>query len=331
MDQAVDNPASNILGPGIADADLIEAVRRSGYPLQTVVGEQLQADFRVQDEWGFIDRDTGEARALDLAASKWLWGPDQPRIRPELNLLIECKQSELPYVFFLRGKGPILRSPLVVGGRGTEVTLTTDDDRSSYRLDVLSALGVDGHDFASTPRHAVTFSKAVRKGKGLDLSGSDAYTSLFLPVLKAMLFFEKTHAGPPKWYSDLHLVVGVGVLDAPIVGVSVANQQPTFELVPWVRALRHESYETTSPFERHRLFAIDIVHSAFLDRYVSEHLIPFARVFGERVIAKQALLLAEKGYARGLGRGARGDALYETLEERPPGDRVRRLWRPLRN
>jgi len=276
--QTPTNPPENDLGGGVVDADVVDAVARSGYPLQTIVGERLRSDFLfVQDEWGFIDRDTGEARSLDLAASRWLWDPDnQPRVRPELNLLVECKRSELPYVFFLRPGRPILEFPMVVGQRGTKVTLTTDDDRSSYTLGVLAALGLDAQDFVAKPPHAITFSRAVRKGQMLDLSGSDAYNSVLLPLLKAMLFFEKTRSGQAAWYSDLHLVVGLGVFDAPVVGVSVAKGQTEFELVPWIRAVRHESYETRSPFEQHRLFAIDLVHRSFLDAYLVEHLLPFA-------------------------------------------------------
>lgn len=43
----------------MADSDVIDAMTQSGYPLQTIVGERLRTDFLfVQDEWGFVDRDT---------------------------------------------------------------------------------------------------------------------------------------------------------------------------------------------------------------------------------------------------------------------------------
>lgn len=48
----------------MADSDVIDAMTQSGYPLQTIVGERLRTDFLfVQDEWGFVDRDTVSARA----------------------------------------------------------------------------------------------------------------------------------------------------------------------------------------------------------------------------------------------------------------------------
>src|SRR5665647_858773 len=116
MNQATDNPAANQLGPGLTDDQVRIAVERSGYPLQTIVGNLLRSkpyfkgeEFRVQDEWCFVDRDTQELRTIDLFAELRLhdWDP-QPRVRPQLNLLIECKQSLLPYVFFQTNAAPRL-------------------------------------------------------------------------------------------------------------------------------------------------------------------------------------------------------------------------------
>jgi hypothetical protein len=332
LKSAPTNPGENQLGAGVVETDVIDAVVESGYPLQTIVGERLRADFElVQDEWGFIDRDTGEARALDILAGSWLWGPSQPRVRPELAVLVECKQSELPYIFFLGGAGPILGSPLVVGSRGTTISLTTDDDRSTYSLDLLRALGLDSHPFCMEPPHAINFSRAVRKGKGLALSGTDAYSSLLLPLVKALVFFEKSRTGEPRWYSDLYLTIGLGVIDAPMIGVTVSSGKADYQLIPWARAIRHESDEAATGLEGNRFFAVDVIHRAFLDRYLSEHLLPFAREFGDRVLAQQAVILSGEGFAKGLGAWTKGDALYETLTERPRADTVRRFWRPRRD
>jgi hypothetical protein len=43
-------------GAGIKHSDLIEAIKKSGYPLQTVVARQFQQRaFDVQEEWAFLD------------------------------------------------------------------------------------------------------------------------------------------------------------------------------------------------------------------------------------------------------------------------------------
>jgi hypothetical protein len=75
----------------------------SGYPLQAVVAEKLMdAGFKVVEEWGFIDKDTKEQRSLDILAFKKLRN-DKDTVIPSLTLLIECKRTIHPFVFFKKG------------------------------------------------------------------------------------------------------------------------------------------------------------------------------------------------------------------------------------
>lgn len=113
MDPVNDNPSTNRLGDGVTEEQVEDAVRRSGYPVQITVANMLRAatagqpeGFTVQEEWCFVNEKTKDLRNLDLRADLRLheWNP-QPRVRPVLSLLIECKQSELPYIFFESGSG----------------------------------------------------------------------------------------------------------------------------------------------------------------------------------------------------------------------------------
>ncbi|MCK9917769.1 hypothetical protein MXD81_52385, partial [Microbacteriaceae bacterium K1510] len=88
------NTPENSLGPGYTEQQINEAVRKSGYPLQTMIASSLRMDFAVQEEWGFLDGDTGTPRTLDIWASRRMFSlgnEEQPFVRPTLDLLIECK------------------------------------------------------------------------------------------------------------------------------------------------------------------------------------------------------------------------------------------------
>src|SRR2546430_610830 len=100
MNQSQNNPPGNKLPDNLRVDRVIEAVRRSGYPLQTVVAQVLMQTFQIIEEWAYVDRDTQEHRSLDLFASRRISIPDHSRLVPSLALLIECKRAELPYVFF---------------------------------------------------------------------------------------------------------------------------------------------------------------------------------------------------------------------------------------
>jgi hypothetical protein len=196
MDTAPTNPATNILGSGVNDDHIRAAVEKSGYPLQNVVAEMLASShFRYQPEWCYVDRSTKELRTLDLHATKDLYNSreaKQPEVEPTLDLLIECKQSELPYVFFLNSPGrQVINSPEVVGLNHHSIELATDEDRSTLTLPIIGALDLAADAFQQEPAYASSFSKCHRKGQVLELSGTEAYSGLVLPLINALVHIRR--------------------------------------------------------------------------------------------------------------------------------------------
>ncbi|MBI4192466.1 MAG: hypothetical protein HY525_18255 [Betaproteobacteria bacterium] len=310
MNQASNNPPSNQLGAEVNDDQLRSAIEKSGYPLQTIVGNMLrskpessEAKFGVQEEWGFIDQDTKKLRNLDLRADLRLhdWN-SQLRVRPQLTLLIECKQSQLPYVFFETGDIPWLNNfPVVAGLRTGTVDITSDDDPSSLELTVIDALGLDQETFQKQPHFCYTLSKCVRDGKNLEISGSETYNGLVLPLVKALQHFVLAEAPVnTAWYFDGHLTVALAVLDAPMIGVSVNASAPTLTMRPWLRIIRHEYDEDAEKFDRNHVFALDVVHKDFLSDYLDKHLLPFAACFAERVLRHPTELATGEAFVRGM-------------------------------
>lgn len=307
MKSTENNPETNILTSGIDEAQLLEAVRASGYPLQTIVYEKLSRKFRIQEEWYFIDSDSNEERAIDLIAQMDLYEykEPQPRVRPSLNLIIECKQSDLPYVFFLtKGKPITPKFPVIAGLQSNNVVITSDDDPSSWNFSVLDTLGLSSHEFLrETPLFSNTFSKGARKGKKLELSGSQPYQGLVLPLLKASSHFEKCEKPPSTaYYYDCHLTIPIGIVDGPMVGVRCNNGENELEMVPWVRIPRHQAANEDGKLHLMNTGAIDIVHRDFLDEYIENYLIPFANDFSKLALKHQNVLADGKAFVSGMGK-----------------------------
>jgi len=311
MQQSPNNPPTNQLRPGIEEIQIKNAVEQSGYPLQTHVADILRSTpgpkaegFYVQEEWSYVDRDTSELRSADLHASVRLydWDP-QPRVRPELNLLIECKQSQLPYVFFLgRGRLRLLGFPAVAGLRQDKVVVTSDDDPSSWTYSIIHALDLHDDPFQREPPFCHTLSKCVRKGAEIELSGSDAYNGLVLPLIKAVHHFKGSQSPvETAWYFDSHLTLGVGVIDAPMIATTVDGAAPVLSAVPWVRVLRHEYHQEADRFERDQLWVVDVVHRDYFAKYLTEWVLPFAQRFGERVLRHATELATGEGFVKGMG------------------------------
>ena len=185
----MENTEQNQLGAGLTLEKVGAAVSLSGYPLQTRIGRKLrQLGFSISPEWSFVDRDTEELRCIDLRASK-RFDDRMPgvRTRPHLDLLIECKQSQLPIVFFLE-EGPQYNPqfPYLVGLASSRLTVRTDDTLDTWRMTPQVALGLHQDRFATYPDVAFTLSKCQRKGNDLILSGEETYNSIVLPIIKGV-------------------------------------------------------------------------------------------------------------------------------------------------
>ncbi|HEB3532456.1 TPA: hypothetical protein RZC51_003999 [Burkholderia cenocepacia] len=307
MDATPDNPARNTLNAGVTEVALLDAIAKSGYPLQTRVAENLSAHFHVQEEWSYRDRDSNALRTLDMLASKPLFDMrgSHPRVRPQLNILIECKQSDLPFVFFDTRHRPRLSNfPVLAGLKSNTIELVTDDDLSTWTLPILNALGLDRHEFVADVPISSTFSKCARRsGGGVELSGEDSYNGVVLPLIKATSHFENAESPRPTFaYFDAHLTIPVAVLNAPMVLVQTTNAQPTARMTPWVRVARHEYDGDTEDWRKDRLWAIDVVHEDYLNIYIEQHVQPFAEEFARLALEHDAELAACQGFCSGLGK-----------------------------
>jgi hypothetical protein len=314
-----ENPASNILGTDVNDQNIADAVAASGYPLQLVAARTLRPAFSLQEEWSYIDPETSSTRTIDLVASTLLfewWQDSELRIRPALNFVIECKQSALPYIFFLTESRPWLPDfPIISGLKSNNIVVTSDDDPSTWNYRPLDVLGLDKHPFLTeTVPFCTTFSKCVRKGKELTLSGSEPYQSLMFPIIKAACHFNDVQRPPSRAYwFDCGLIVGLAVLDAPMVGVHVTDSGNEMKLLPRVRVVRHQPLDHEHKVEKPRwcnwtekgqTFGIDVVHKDYLETYVRQHALPFAEEFAKRALKHAEVLADSRGFVPGMGANA---------------------------
>lgn len=329
MKLSPDNPVENTFGAGITDEAVTRAIKSSGYPLQLIVVHALRDKFSLQEEWSYVDSETHSVRTIDIVASKELfkWQEPQPRIRPTLNLVIECKQSELPYVFFLTEGYPWIPDfPVIAGLGSSEIVITSDDDPSSWSYSPIQVLELEKHTFLSQAAPCcITLSKCVRKGSNLELSGSDPYHSLVFPIIKAVNHFHTVNQPPPTAsYFDCEVVVGLAVLDAPMVGVRVTESGTNTTLVPWVRIIRHQPCEGEHKYDRSHTFGIDVVHRAYLQEYLENHLLPFADEFATAVLKHQHVLADSRGFISGMGKNDWTD-IESRLQPASMTSRIKRI------
>lgn len=242
----------------------------------------LTKEFEITEEWSYVDRTTGMLRTLDMHAFRQL-PVQKKRILPGLALLIECKKSALPYVFFKSASFPrYTRFPQINGVHPT-VTITTPVNemmRSHQVLPMTVALGLVEEPFVSQERMiCATFSKVVREKDHYELSGSKPYHDLLLPLVSALQHAAGSSEKQSREVIRPVLCLALAVIDGPMVVYDTETRSQT--AASCVRVVRHESERSNNAGRT--TTAVDVVHIDYLDQYIDSHVIPFATEFASRI------------------------------------------------
>lgn len=279
---------------GVTGADLLEAINKSGYPFQAVVADTIRGKLhaydeylKLQEEWAYIDSDTGQPRSIDIFAELSLLDPDghiqrNLRVTPHLSLLVECKKSDTPYVFFLREVYPTrsFAFPEIAGLKTDDIQVFHDSRPEEVHAEVPVLMSL--HDlmgfhhlpfFTCPSPFAISFSHAARKGSRLELTGEDAYRSITLPLFKAADHIHTLSKPDPTATSfALRFVVCLAVIKAPMIGVYLNHGKQSLIGTPWVRTCQINpitTNDTASDFrEDYNIRYYDVIHESFLQQYL---------------------------------------------------------------
>ena len=289
MNQTPNNPAGNKLGAGTDETTLIRAIETSGYPLQGIVADKLKGRFVVTEEWGYIDRDTHDHRSLDVFAFRKLADGD---VQPCVALLVECKRSRHPYLFFQN----VVDREIPEFPRLVAFPRVTIKESGGIRISVPSGSHVLGlHEIPFVrpgPPHCSAFAKATGEGKKVTLSGAEPFNALILPLVKAMDHATSLYRVPSPLLQPI-MILCLSVIDAPILVVTSPREASTPLFAPWVRVPRQEAHPEHNRID-YKYYVVDLVHVDFLDAFLSDHLTPFVDEFASRV-QKQSTVLRNGG------------------------------------
>jgi hypothetical protein len=314
--QPAESELAAMLPRGMSEQAFLDAIVVSGYPLQTVVATTLEdRDARVTEEWAYQDLDSAVRRAIDVAGHWQIQTTptetDRGRSTVALAVLIECKQSRYPYVFFEAVNPPDLGSfPPVVGLGNGRMQLTPDVEPGRFSIEVPMHrfLELTDEPLIVTPTVVSSISKATPKGKRVELSGDEPYNSLLLPLTKAIRVYSARFSGARnsgQWH-DVRLPIALVVADAPMILVGTLGQSAHPSPTTWVRVIVRRAV-VPDPQSRWRnplaFDVVDIVHRAFLTRYLDDYALPFAQEFAKRFTMYHEAALSGSARIRGLSQG----------------------------
>lgn len=285
------------LPPGLSEERLTEAVVNSGYPLQTVAALELDEWFTVLEEWGFLDRTTGEHRSLDLFA--WCRLDSKEQIHPQLVLLIECKRSDLPFVFFASALQRVPQGFPALSGFGGE-RFQVVAQSSTREVKGAEFFSVSDLPFVGKgPTQASSFTKVTTSGKRVDLTGDYPYKQVLLPLASAQDHFVQIRkgSGSTRDFVFPGIVLCLAIMDAPMIVARGTPDDPLLENEEWVRIVRQEAARGDRGWDAPRYYVVDAVHRRFLHSYVEDHLLPFSNQLAARMTEKPGLTKSMKARA----------------------------------
>jgi hypothetical protein len=315
LDSSPDNPGANQPPAFLKEDELREVIGKSGYPLQIGVASDIRSKFSalpfkeplswISEEWSYVDETEGKLRSLDLCVWMHLYDrrtSNKFRTRPVLALLVECKQAELPYVFFGEMSPKLhLSFPTIAGLNHRTIVLRTGGEMSTWHESINDCLSLHSEAFSSLPlARSSTFSRVVREGK-LVLSGDSSFNEIVNPLIKATRYFVRTSKPRPTFaYFEVRAVVPLCILNAPMV---LAEASGKLIAVPWVRVMRQQADDGDDAYHGgSEPYAMDIVHRNYFDVYWAKYLIPFAQTFAQKVRKHGGVLVSGKGFVPDIDR-----------------------------
>lgn len=208
-------------------------------------------------------------------------------------MLIECKRSQHPYIFFKNvTERPILHFPAISGLRNKNASIYEQSMKRSQDVLGAAVLGIDKVPFVDPgPPKCSAFSKGVPSGKKIELSGSDPFNTLILPLVKALdhaLELYRAIEGPTTLYPTL--LFCISVIDAPMILRDSPDKVSDPILCPWVRVVRHEANPDPRSWMRFRYYAVDAVHIDFFEEFLHKNLLPYAKTFASRARQLESVL-----------------------------------------
>ena len=286
MNKSEINPPKNKLHEGLNEEELIRSITTSGFPLQGVVANLLKSNYGVTEEWSYIDRDSEGLRSLDVFAFRKLTSSET--ITPYTVMLIECKSSVHPYVFFQNSVKRSFPFPTICGLRPVKIQQRVGRENTSQECKAANILGLDDTTFGKTPPICSAFTQAIAKGNKVHVSGTDPFNSIVMPLVKAtdhaMSLYGTLPSNQDKKLFPT-LILNICVIDAPMIVVGNPDNGQSVRLEPWVRILRQEAKPNRN-YIRYEHYVVDVVHRGYLKPFFNTRIEEFFDMYQKRVCEK---------------------------------------------
>lgn len=277
--------------PHPSDSQILSALESSGFLFEQEIATLLETNgFHVETSWPFLDADTKKSREIDLRATKNFLHSDDLKLQVFAELLVECKDSDAPFVFLERQKNKREQQRQ----NPKEYVFPKKHYRhdlgvGSYReVPAFEHLGLGAsHYYFKEQNKATQFSKIVRKGSDWVANHEGIYDSLFLPMAKALEARVKSlpKSGQTGKWRTIWLFFPVVVLRDHLMALSISGHEKHLANRSRVTFIRNMDSDVLKGE-----YLVDFVTSGCLQSYLDNDVGVFAKATADLGLSSPALL-----------------------------------------
>jgi len=263
---------------GPSEEDILKALHDSGYLMEQDVATQFERfGYHVVTNKAFEDNEEGKSREIDVSAVKRVLFDEEQKIAVYVEFIIECKNTNNPFVFIKRPKNASdlhhnVKEIIFPKKQYYEVI-----ENTSYYRDGFNFFGFNEHHYYSKQRlKAVQFSRIDRKGSGWQANHSGVYDALLMPLAKAFAARRDQiprHENSGDW-TYVWMLIPTVVIRGEIYEVDASEQPPTIARTDHVTFLREFKGK-----QAEGKFLFEFVSESGLDEFVNRKVESSAAAF----------------------------------------------------
>ncbi|GAA2749452.1 hypothetical protein [Amnibacterium kyonggiense] len=296
--------------PEPSPEELLKALRRAGWLLEQETATALDAaGFQVTQSWAYQDPDEGKSRELDVVGYKELFRDADANLRVSAQVIIECKESDMPYALIGRTTAPSAvpaerNDILAPAERVTYSNEVTPEGRRILYVSAAEYLRL--HTLTANPwARDFEATQLVRLNKSKEnwsASNDGIMQDVMAPLSKVLSILRgEQEAANGQWFMNksaryserypAHLILyfPLVVTSAPLFKVDATNAPAQVTTAPWVTLRRR--FNSASLKGTYRA---TVVNADGLEDYLESQVLGFANAVAEEVAAKPARFVTDR-------------------------------------
>jgi len=276
--------AKRQLNIGPTEKQIREAIDKSGYLFEQKIGYRLkERGYLVTPNYNFEDIETGKSREIDVYA---ISGVVKEKLDIDIwqLLLIECKKTSNPLVFFSQPKYEKLKKfedyfEIV----GVPESFNAGKDRGVVSLENYLKLSDLSHRYKLSDTSS-QFCMILRSHKEWEAKHEHIYDGMIAPLIKCLYYEKKEYRNSlPRETIQLRIIYPIVIVDSELYLMNSETNEMKRKM--WI--LFYRQYESTNV---KLTVKIDFVRYKYIDAYLNRIETSFNHIC-DRVIKNRDILL----------------------------------------